>query len=42
MALEMGRERSEKQLSQTFAREVKASVNDHFEQNRLSRPANAA
>jgi fatty acid desaturase len=32
----------EKQLSQNFAREVKASVNDYFEQNRLSRHANAA
>ena len=36
------RERCEKQLSQTFAREVKASVNDYFEQARLSRHANAA
>ena len=34
--------RCEKQLSQNFAREVKASVNDYFEQNRLSRHANAA
>jgi hypothetical protein len=40
--METGRERCEKQLSQNFAREVKASVNDYFEQNRLSRHANAA
>ena len=40
--METGCERREKQLSQDFAREVKASVNDYFEQNRLSRHANAA
>ena len=38
----MARERHEKQLSQNFAREVKARVNGYFEQNRLSRHANAA
>jgi fatty acid desaturase len=37
-----GREGREKQLSQNFAREVKASVNDYFAHNRLSRHANAA
>jgi hypothetical protein len=41
MALEMGCERSEKQLSQAFARKVETSVNDHSEQDRMSRPANA-
>ena len=40
--LETGRKQCEKQLSQNFAREVKARVNDYFEQNRLSRHANAA
>jgi linoleoyl-CoA desaturase len=40
--MKTGHERCEKQLSQNFAREVKASVNDYFEQNRLSRHANAA
>jgi linoleoyl-CoA desaturase len=40
--METGRRQCEKQLSQNFAREVKASVNDYFEQNRLSRHANAA
>ena len=40
--METGCQRCEKQLSQSFAREVKASVNDYFEQNRLSRHANAA
>jgi linoleoyl-CoA desaturase len=40
--METGRERCEKQLSQDFAREVKARVNDYFEQNRLSRHANTA
>jgi linoleoyl-CoA desaturase len=40
--METRRKRSEKQLSQRFAREVKARVNDYFEQNRLSRHANGA
>ena len=40
--METGRERCEKQRNQNFAREVKARVNDYFEQNRLSRHANAA
>jgi linoleoyl-CoA desaturase len=40
--METGGQRGDKQLSQSFAREVKASVNDYFEQNRLSRHANAA
>ena len=40
--METGRKQCEKQLSQSFAREVKATVNDYFEQNRLSRHANAA
>ena len=40
--MEMTRERREKELSQDFAREVKARVNDYFEQNGLSRHANAA
>jgi linoleoyl-CoA desaturase len=40
--METGREQCEKQLSQDFAREVKAAVNEYFEQNRLSRHANAA
>jgi linoleoyl-CoA desaturase len=34
--------RCEKQLSQSFAREVKASANEYFERNRLSRHANEA
>ena len=37
-----GRERDEQQLSQDFAREVKAAVGEYFERNRLSRHANAA
>ena len=40
--METSRERCEKQLSQDFAREVKAEVGDYFEHNRLSRHANAA
>ena len=40
--METGRKQCEKQLSQSFARELKASVNDYFEQNWLSRHANAA
>jgi linoleoyl-CoA desaturase len=40
--METGRERCENQVSQSFAREVKASVSDYFEQNRLSRHVNAA
>jgi hypothetical protein len=40
--METGRKQCEKQLSQSFAGELKASVNDYFEQNRLSRHANAA
>jgi hypothetical protein len=40
--METGRKQCEKQLSQSFAGELKASVTDYFEQNRLSRHANAA
>jgi linoleoyl-CoA desaturase len=40
--METGRNRCENQLSQSFAREVKARVNDYFEQNLLSRHANGA
>ena len=40
--MEADRARCEKQRSQNFAREVKERVNDYFEQNRLSRNANAA
>jgi linoleoyl-CoA desaturase len=40
--METTREQCEKQLSQDFAREVKAAVNEYFEQNGLSRHANAA
>ena len=40
--MEIGREGRERQLSQDFAREVKACVNDYFARNRLSRHANAA
>jgi hypothetical protein len=39
--MKTGCKRCEKQLSQNFAREVRARVNDYFEQNRLSRHANA-
>jgi linoleoyl-CoA desaturase len=40
--METGCGRCEKELSQSFTREVKARVNDYFEQNQLSRHANAA
>jgi linoleoyl-CoA desaturase len=40
--MEQGRSPSEVQLSQGFAHEVKARVNEYFEENRLSRHANAA
>jgi linoleoyl-CoA desaturase len=40
--METGCKQSEQELSQSFAREVKACVNDYFERNRLSRHANAA
>ena len=40
--MQTSRERCEKQLSQDFAREVKAAVGAYFEHNRLSRHANPA
>jgi linoleoyl-CoA desaturase len=39
--MDANRERCEQQLSRDFAREVKARVNDYFEQRGLSRHANA-